>query len=135
MASEAPRSEPVAPATGPTSIAIWSLRSDRLDIQLEGRTVLGRAPVVEPTFAPAVAIRVDDPERTVSKTHAIIEPAVGVCRVTDLRSTNGVRIERADGSSTDLASGASEDLADGDVVALGEYRFTVVGPARSNVYP
>jgi FHA domain len=51
---------------------------------------LGRAPVAPPNHPGARVLAVPDPEKSISKTHAMLELELGELRVHDLHSTNGV---------------------------------------------
>jgi len=91
--------------------------------------VLGRDP--QPAATPgARPVAVDDPARTVSKTHAYAEPIAEGLRVTDLRSTNGVRVEGPDGAVRELAQGEPTLVAVGSALYLGEFGLRVDGLAR-----
>jgi hypothetical protein len=73
----------------------WSLTlPDGVRMQVNRPILLGRDPAPIPDRPGARLISVCDPDKTVSKTHALIEPTPdqdGV-RVRDLNSTNGVTI-------------------------------------------
>ncbi|HEY1106145.1 MAG TPA: hypothetical protein VGE78_08345, partial [Agromyces sp.] len=66
----------------------------------------------------------------VSKTHAYAEPIAEGLRVTDLRSTNGVRVEGPDGAVRELAQGEPTLVAVGSALYLGEFGLRVDGLAR-----
>jgi hypothetical protein len=94
------------------------------DVVIAGRTLLGRAP--EASVSPhAAVVAIADPQRTVSKTHAIAEPIDDALVVTDLRSTNGVRVERVGAQPVDLPRGGTAHVRAGDTLVLGEFRITV----------
>ncbi|MRG58737.1 FHA domain-containing protein [Agromyces sp. CFH 90414] len=131
-----PAVPPAQAVTSPTPTAASSWRL--LDaagavVHVEGRTVLGRAPHAEAVPGAARAVAVDDPARTVSKTHALVEPASAVLLVTDLGSTNGVRIEYADGRTRELRPGTPTEVAANDTLLLGEFRLLVAGATRPTV--
>ena len=89
--------------------------------------VLGRDPA-PPASAPAArVVPLDDPGKTVSKTHALLEPAGRGIRVTELHSTNGVAISSA-GVRSVLAPGGEGIAPIGSVIELGS--FTVLVEAR-----
>lgn len=119
-----PPATPVAPAA-PSISAGWRLSgAGGFEARITGRTVVGRAPEAT-AFTGADAVVVTDPERTVSKTHAILEPSGDALVVTDLRSTNGVRVEREGAAPHELPAGASARLMPGDLLVLGEFRLRV----------
>jgi len=95
------------------------------DAVVTGPSVLGRAPRVEDAAGASAAVPIEDPSRTVSKTHALVVPAGEALVVTDLHSTNGIRIERAGAEAEELAPGASVLVGDGEVLVLGRLRLLV----------
>jgi hypothetical protein len=118
---------PVTPTAPPAPVVSdgWLLTGQGgFEARITGRTVVGRAPEAT-AFTGADAVVVTDPERTVSKTHAILEPSGDALVVTDLRSTNGVRVEREGAAPRELAAGASARLMPGDQLVLGEFRLRV----------
>jgi hypothetical protein len=70
-------------------------------------------------------VSVDDPESTVSKTHARLEHSRGATWITDGGSTNGTEILSDEGVATPLAAGRRTLLGEGDRVRLGRRVFTV----------
>ncbi|MDR5700002.1 FHA domain-containing protein [Agromyces aerolatus] len=128
----APAAEPVAPAAEPVAPAAlqapeaWLLTGEGpVEYAITGRALLGRAPdLAASPAADAQAVAVHDPARTVSKTHALVQPDDGVLLVTDLHSTNGVRVERG-GDSSEIPAGGTIGVGVGDVLVLGEYRMLV----------
>jgi hypothetical protein len=95
------------------------------DVVVLGPSLVGRAPRASAASGAAHPVAIDDPGRTVSKTHALVVPDGAALVVTDLRSTNGVRVERAGGSVERLAPGGTARVADGEVLVLGELRLLV----------
>jgi len=83
-------------------------------------TVIGRDPLS--TGADAAAA-LDDPTRSLSKTHARFSPGLSPT-VEDLHSTNGVRIERS-GETIPVAPGQPVALRHGDDVFCGTRRARV----------
>jgi len=83
-------------------------------------TVVGRDPVA--TGADQ-AVALDDPSRSLSKTHARFTPGLAPT-VEDLHSTNGVRIDR-DGGAITVVPGEPVPLRHGDDVVCGTRRATV----------
>lgn len=70
-------------------------------------------------------VSVDDPESTVSKTHARLEHSRGATWITDGGSTNGTEIVSDEGVATPLPPGRRTLLGEGDRVRLGRRMFTV----------
>ncbi|WP_127793723.1 FHA domain-containing protein [Agromyces sp. LHK192] len=132
--SSAPAQGRPAPPTGPVPVIGWRL-VDRTGhgIEISSRTVLGRTPDVRRASGAVAAVVVDDPARTVSKTHALVEPDGRALLVTDLRSTNGVRVEYADGRVVDLPPGGAALVAPNDILLLGEFALLVTGTPRATV--
>ncbi|AYF97750.1 FHA domain-containing protein [Protaetiibacter intestinalis] len=84
---------------------------------------LGRAPTgTEPGDR---AIKVQDPESTVSKSHVRIEHSRGQTWVVDLGSTNGTTLLGDDGTTTRLQKGERRELEEGARVRIGNRTFTV----------
>lgn len=120
---QVPEPEAIAPPQAGTA-EVRLVAASGLEIIADGALVLGRDPVA--AAAPgARAVAVDDPARTVSKTHAIVEPVDGGLRVTDLGSTNGVRIESPGGALQELAPREPVLAPLGAALYLGELGFRV----------
>lgn len=83
---------------------------------------LGRAPVARPDRPGAAVLAVPDPDKSVSKTHAMLEVDAGELLVHDLNSTNGVWVVPAGGEAIEVEPGTPAvvpvdgDLELGDVV-------------------
>jgi hypothetical protein len=122
----APMAPPVpvvsAPAASSGGIGAWFVRlADGTEHELgTDGVVLGRNPAAPSARPAALPVRVDDPGRSVSKTHAAIVPEGDRVRVLDLRSTNGVAVTPPDGEATVVPAGGLLAVA-GSVVALGDY--------------
>jgi hypothetical protein len=97
-------------------------------LPLATATVLGRNPVA-PTGSHANAIPVDDPNRSVSKTHALLELRDGLPWVTDLHSTNGTTLTNEVGEAVLCEPGTPVPVGDGWLVGLGEYSVSIVRQA------
>jgi predicted component of type VI protein secretion system len=94
-------------------------------IAVTGALLLGRDPVRFDEWTTAILIKLDDPAKSVSKTHAVLELHAGGLRVTDLHSTNGVFLTAPDGIETALESGASASIISGSSLDLGRYTILV----------
>ncbi|HWU47975.1 MAG TPA: FHA domain-containing protein, partial [Humibacter sp.] len=94
-------------------------------IVVDGVVLLGRNPVAPDSLPGAELVVVNDPAKTVSKTHAAFEPVEGGLRVTDLHSTNGVTVTSADGTEHETAPGIPTPVAPGSTVYLGRYAVRV----------
>lgn len=83
---------------------------------------LGRTP--SPTEPGDTLLAVEDPARSVSRTHLRVEHSRGRTWVIDGGSTNGSSI-MSDSTSTRLVPGVRTELPDGDRVRIGDRIFTV----------
>lgn len=95
-------------------------------VRIDSRTLLGRNP--QRDGAPAVLLQVEDPSRSVSKTHLELVPTPDGLRVTDLRSTNGTAAITPAGEVRELSAGVPAVVGTGWAVQAGDLRFTVGGP-------
>lgn len=132
-----PVAPPVPPVPPPASAAPpvrrlgprtdWRLRSDDGDddVTVSGRVVLGRDPRAADAAAGARPVAIDDPARSLSKTHALLEVVDDRLLVTDLGSTNGVRIWPEGEEAIELESGRPTSVPEGAVLLLGDVAFLV----------
>lgn len=114
---------PAAPPPGPDTRG-WALVDDLGRAwPLEGETLVGRDP--DPALHPgAGVVQIDDPARTVSKSHALVGLADHRLWVEDLDSTNGVAV--ISGGVEHLVDPRTRtDVAEGDQIVLGDYLVTV----------
>lgn len=123
---------PVAPvASGPPvrrpgPRTAWRLRSDGgVDVAVSGRVVLGRDPRAADAATGARPVAIDDPARSLSKTHALLEVVDDRLLATDLGSTNGVRIWPEGEEAIELESGRPTSVPEGAVLLLGDVAFLV----------
>ncbi|MES1169368.1 MAG: FHA domain-containing protein [Leifsonia sp.] len=91
--AEAAEEMRVAPAPSPVIRAWVLVLPDGTRLALTGPLVLGRNPASIPDRPEAELLAVVDPGKTVSKTHALLEPDSEGVRVRDLHSTNGVSVD------------------------------------------
>jgi hypothetical protein len=115
----------VAPASVPAST--WSLRlPDGRNVPLAGSTFVGRNPVPSDAAPEGAALPLDDPAKSLSKTHALLVPSNDYLMVTDLHSTNGIAAVTPDGEVTVLEPGRSAAVAPSSSLQLGKYVVTVL---------
>lgn len=89
------------------------------------RTVLGRAPVAHGEWAQAAAVPVEDPERSVSKTHlGVIATAQGLW-LQDFGSTNGTTIVMPDATEVVVEGPEASLLPEGACIRMGERLIAV----------
>lgn len=94
-------------------------------LPVEGAMVLGRDPVSPDHPDRVRRVAIDDPGRSVSKTHASFDVVDGQLLVSDLASTNGVVVVHADGREIVPEPGQQLPVPDGCAIALGTYVVTV----------
>ncbi len=95
------------------------------DIEISTRAVAGRAPSAPAGWEGATLVVIDDPDRTVSKTHAGFAVEGDTVFVTDLGSTNGVAIVNPDGTELVLEPGVAVAIPDGADVELGSFAVRI----------
>jgi len=105
----------------------WSVvLPDGTRVDLDEPTLLGRDPAGIPDRPAARLLPVADSGKTVSKTHALFEPAPEGVRVRDLHSTNGIAIDTTAGRR--LVSHGDEGVAPaGATVMLGSFPVRIEG--------
>ena len=117
-----PVPRPSALPSGPPRPAApaWRLRgAGGVDVRVDRGTVLGRDPLVDPASGHA-AVALADPARSVSKTHALVQVVAGRLVVTDLGSTNGVRIWPLGDGPADIPPNVPTEVPDGATLLLGD---------------
>lgn len=119
--------QPVPPAVRrPGPRTAWRLRADGGEpVAVAGRVVLGRDPRATDATAGADTIAVDDPARSLSKTHALLEVVDDRLLATDLDSTNGVRVWPEGEEAIELEPGRATSVPEGAVLLLGDVAFLV----------
>lgn len=106
--------------------ATWTLRlPDGSGFTLPGATFVGRNPVVTEAAPNGAVLPLNDPAKSLSKTHALLVPSDGYVMVTDLHSTNGAAIVASDGAFTVLEPGRSVAVENGSVLQLGNLAVTL----------
>ena len=107
---------PAAPASQ------WSLLlHDGSLVQLAGTMLLGRDPARLPGWESASLVKLNDPDKTVSKTHAGMDTTDGSLTVVDLESTNGVAVTAPGGEPVPLTPGLPHVVTNGSTVLFGSY--------------
>ena len=89
--------------------------------------VVGRNPAATGQWAGAVAITIDDPAKSVSKTHAALRGSAAGSTLVDLDSTNGTGVIRATGAEETVTPGVPVAVAPGDLILIGSRSLRVVG--------
>jgi hypothetical protein len=120
---------PAPPAPPFPEPPTWSLvLPDGRRVLLDGPVLLGRDPAPLADRPTARRIALLDSSKTVSTTHALLEPADGRIRVVDLFSTNGVAIT-SDAVRIVLAPGGERAVSLDALVELGEFTVRVAAEA------
>ncbi len=118
---------PTAPATTGTpaapSVPQWRIRlSDGRVLPLDRPLLVGRNP---DTIGAATGVRVEDPGRSVSKTHLQLGVDEGGAWVADRGSTNGTLVTLPDGQRIVCLADRRVRLPRDSVVTFGEHHLTV----------
>ena len=92
-----------------------------------GTIVLGRNPLAPASHPTASPVPVDDPQRSVSKTHVVLTATREGVLVEDLHSTGGTVVVRADGEETPVLPGAPVHARAGDTVRYGQRSVVIDG--------
>jgi uncharacterized RDD family membrane protein YckC len=105
-------------------IAVLRIRlDDGRDFQLDRNVLVGRNPVGQSGEQHAQLLAVDDPGRSISKTHLhVLTDGAGVW-VTDRNSTNGSAVTTPDGLRTPLQPGVPAFVSPGSTVHFGDRSF------------
>ena len=110
----------VRPAGGPHVV----LRlSDGRRLPLRGMTLLGRHPQPVGDEIITDLITLDDPRRTVSKTHLLVGMDARSLFVQDRHSTNGTIVTLGDGQQILCAPGQTIRVPPGATVSFGDFSF------------
>lgn len=94
-------------------------------LRLDRNYVLGRDPSTPPGADQAQPVTVVDPERSLSKTHVLVEADAGGVWVTDLHSTNGVSVADPSGIVTNAVPGTRTRVPVGGTITYGNRTMRV----------
>lgn len=89
-------------------------------LPLSSSVIVGREPSAS-LVAGAGALAVNDPEKSVSKSHAAFELSENGLTVRDLASTNGIIVVDPQGDDVEVYGDVAVDLYPGSFVELGRY--------------
>jgi predicted component of type VI protein secretion system len=108
----------------PVAVAVLRIRlDDGRDFQLDRSVLVGRNPVGQAGEQHAQLLAVDDPGRSISKTHLhLLTDGAGIW-VTDRNSTNGSAVTTPNGARTPLAPGVPTFVTPGSSVHFGDRTF------------
>lgn len=114
-----------------TSATNWKLIDiDGTAFELHRVNLLGRKPTAGKAPEGAQIIALSDPERVLSRTHALIEVEDDRVWVTDLGSTNGSEVLDESGAPSECAPSSRYALSDGQRVSLGGREISFESPDR-----
>lgn len=111
-------------ATYSPPVAVLRIKlDDGRDFQLDRNVLVGRNPVAQAGEQQAQLLAVDDPGRSISKTHLhLLTDGAGIW-VTDRNSTNGSALTMPDGRRTPLRPGVPAFVSPGSTVHFGDRTF------------
>ena len=115
----------VRPGAGSAGrVAVLRIRlDDGRDFQLDRNVLVGRNPVGQSGEQHAQLLAVDDPGRSISKTHLhLLTDGAGIW-VTDRHSTNGSAVTTPDGVRTPLEPGVPAFVTPGSSIHFGDRSF------------
>jgi hypothetical protein len=115
-----------AAAREPATAELWVTFDDGSQHNLGSLALLGRNPSRRDDEPHAKVVVLDDPTKSVSKTHLALGVDGGGLWVEDRHSVNGTTIDAPDGSAVSVEPGAAVRMASGSVVRFGD-RTMVVG--------
>lgn len=107
--------------SAPLVAAEWVIAlPDGRTIPLASAVLFGRSPSNDGESVDAVLVPIDDPAKSMSKTHARVARDGDTVTVTDLHSTNGTKVV-IDQVATSLAPGSAWPVGAAATVLLGSY--------------
>jgi uncharacterized RDD family membrane protein YckC len=111
-------------ATYAAPVAVLRIKlDDGRDFQLDRNVLLGRNPLGQAGEQQAQLLPVNDPGRSISKTHLhLLTDGAGIW-VTDRNSTNGSAVTTPDGRRTPLQPGVPSFVSPGSTVHFGDRSF------------
>jgi len=125
--AQAAEPEGVAEETRVAAPRRWALTlPDGAQLELAGPMLVGRDPAHVESFPDAALLPVADSGKTVSKTHALLQPSPEGVRVRDLHSTNGIAIDTAAGRAL-VPPGGDAVAPTGATIMLGSFAIRITG--------
>ncbi|MDF1479356.1 FHA domain-containing protein [Leifsonia sp. H3M29-4] len=94
-------------------------------IVVDGTVFLGRNPAATPGVTATGLLALDDPAKSVSKTHAMLEVDATGLWVHDLDSTNGVWVVPAEGEPVEVVPGRRIEVPADATLELGDFVIRV----------
>lgn len=93
---------------------------------ITSRAVFGRNPSATDEWAGALIVVIDDPAKSVSKSHAALLVTPTGCTLVDLGSTNGTEILRLDGTEVSLAPNLPVAVHVGEAIHIGSRTLRII---------
>jgi uncharacterized RDD family membrane protein YckC len=123
----APSRQAGAAAAGgaPSASDVVLTFNDGRRVALRGPVLIGRNPAGYDDETVQEFLAVDDPGKSVSKTHLAVWSDQSGVWVQDRKSTNGTRVVRADGATAEAPAGQPVLVDAGDVVRFGDCFFSI----------
>lgn len=110
----------------PRAVSLTLQSEDGANHVVTAQAVIGRNPSATGEWAGSIIVVVDDPEKSVSKTHAALRVTPGGSTIVDLHSTNGTELVRLDGSEVTLTPGMPVAVHPGEVILVGSRTLRVI---------
>lgn len=118
-AAAAPPAAAGAPLVASTQ---WTITLESGEsVSVDGALYLGRNPTAGTDYPTASTLVINDPRKSVSKTHAVLLVNGQSASLTDLHSTNGCAVIGADGSELVLTPRVPLPVVSGATIKLGDY--------------
>jgi uncharacterized RDD family membrane protein YckC len=106
----------------------WTLLVGGRRLPVSGPGLLGRDPQPRPGEEAALLVAVDDPQRSLSKTHLAFGVDAAGFWVCDRGSTNGTAVRAPDGTQRSCPPDTPVHVAAGSALLVGDHVVTVSGP-------
>ncbi|MFJ3957561.1 RDD family protein [Arthrobacter sp. NPDC090010] len=116
------------PAGGASAGGVVLHFDDGGQVPLNGGVLIGRNPSGRAGEEQLLLLALEDPGRSISKTHLLVLPATGGAWVTDRQSTNGSGELLSDGSVVRLIPGEARFVRTGSSVKFGDRTFRLSTP-------
>jgi hypothetical protein len=122
VTAETPVVDVPADSGASPEVGRWRLiLADGSQLTVPPSIVLGRKPQATGEWQAAEELPLDDPERSVSKTHAVLFVDGADLVVVDLHSTNGVVVVTDDGTVSTVAAGDRHRIEASATIELGRF--------------
>lgn len=120
-----------AAGSATVGVSLQAVLDDGTPVALSALTLIGRDPAAS-NGEEASLVALEDPTRSVSKTHLAVMRTGDGWAVVDRNSTNGVSIVANDGSEVALTSGTPAAVSGGAVVRFGERSMRLISDGHDS---